>query len=122
VEDTAWRKEPEGHWRPRVDRYLSSAGWHEPYMSSAYWVTMNDFLNANAWELNRINLPGPVIRDKNPVGGAVGGAWPDLERLTRLFFFQRRGPAVPAAVVFYSSEPSSLLKQGLELRTLGRGF
>lgn len=42
------------------------------FHGAAYWYHQNDFLNANEWELNRIQLPRPVIRD-NRFGGSVGG-------------------------------------------------
>lgn len=78
------------------------------YHGSAYWVHQNDFLNANEWELNRINLPRPVIRD-NRFGGAVGGPiWKDKT----FFFFNYEGRRFPQQSSFTRLMPSSLLKQG----------
>jgi hypothetical protein len=79
------------------------------YHGSAYWVHQNDFLNANEWELNRINLLRPVIRD-NRFGGAVGGPiWKDKT----FFFFNYEGRRFPQQSSFTRLMPSSLLKQGI---------
>ena len=79
------------------------------YHGSAYWVHQNDFLNANEWELNRIKLPRPVIRD-NRFGGAVGGPiWKDKT----FFFFNYEGRRFPQQSSFTRLMPSSLLKQGI---------
>jgi hypothetical protein len=79
------------------------------YHGSAYWVHQNDFLNANEWELNRIHLPRPVIRD-NRFGGAVGGPiWKDKT----FFFFNYEGRRFPQQSSFTRLMPSSLLKQGI---------
>src|SRR3989442_4064349 len=61
------------------------------FHGSSYWYHQNDFLNANEWELNRIGLPRPVIRD-NRFGGAVGGPiWKDKT----FFFFNYEGRRFP---------------------------
>jgi len=56
---------------PRVDNICHRQGWHEPLPWLSLLGPPEDFLNANEWELNRINLPRPVIG--TTVRWAVGG-------------------------------------------------
>lgn len=79
------------------------------FHGAAYWYHQNDFLNANEWELNRIQLPRPVIRD-NRFGGSVGGP---IWKNKSFFFFNYEGRRFPQQSSFTRLMPSSSLRQGI---------
>lgn len=56
------------------------------YHGSGYWYLQNDVLNANTWDLNRLNQRRPVSKD-NRVGGSLGGNIPGLPRSAATYFY-----------------------------------
>lgn len=58
----------------------------DQYHGSGYWYLQNDVLDANTWNLNRLNQTRPVSKD-NRVGGSLGGALPLLGGKAKTFFY-----------------------------------
>jgi hypothetical protein len=76
---------------------------------SAYWYHQNDNLNANRWELNRLKIKKPELKD-NRFGGTLGGPiWRD-----KLFLFGNyEGRRLPQSAIITRLVPSATLKQGI---------
>ncbi|MGN6592722.1 MAG: carboxypeptidase regulatory-like domain-containing protein [Terriglobales bacterium] len=58
----------------------------DAYHGSAYWYLQNDVLDANSWDLNRLNQTRQVSKD-NRVGGSLGGYIPGLPDKAKTYFY-----------------------------------
>ncbi len=76
---------------------------------SAYWYHQNDNLNANTWDLNRVGIKKPELKD-NRFGVSLGGPlWKD-----KLFLFGHyEGRRFPRSATIVRLVPTSTLKQGI---------
>lgn len=58
----------------------------DTFHGSAYWYLQNDVLDANSWNLNRLNQDRPVSKD-NRVGASLGGYFPGLPAKAKTYFY-----------------------------------